>query len=152
MKKILLVLGLMVCGAVAADAKPTIYIANPSVSDVTLNNNIADAVSLAQDGLTGGDATYAAAINGLGGLFAGNDFGFLAKDQKETTGDVSGTWMGITFKVVSDTFDETSGSWIATWQMVGTTGLSAVMDLAVVLKAGDAWAAWLFEPVAELMQ
>lgn len=145
MKKLLLVLGLMVCGAVAAYAAPTLYIANPSMSDVTLNGNIADDVSPAQNGLTGGDADYAAAINAFGGLFTGNEFQFLAKDQLGTTDDVSNSWNGITFNVVSDVFDATSGNWVATWQMVGMPGLPAIMDLAVVLKAGDAWAAWLFD-------
>jgi len=139
MKKSLMIIALTLCVAIPAVRADMV---NPQLDDVTLNNDYADFVSPVQGNLGGGDGAYGAMLNNL---FGGNEFDFLAKDELGGSNDISNTWNGIKFSVASSTFNATSGTWVATWETVGTPGLPATLDLAVVLKAGSGWAAWLFE-------
>lgn len=95
------------------------------VSDMQLNGQDADAVSavnVAND--------KAGAINNLGGLFAGNEFSCIAKDETVGGSAATGSLGGIDFTL--DGFSTTtSGTWTVAWS---GSALPATIDLVGVLK------------------
>ncbi len=132
-----LVTAIIVIGMVGmAQAKPAPVPADPpcSVSDMLLNGQNADACS----GPNAGNDSETL-LNNLGGLFAGNPWTKIAKDDSPGGAADSGSLGGINFSVSATAGP--SGTWDLTW----SGALPASIDLVAVIKGSTKWSAFLFD-------
>ncbi|MEZ5572925.1 MAG: hypothetical protein R3E64_13010 [Halioglobus sp.] len=106
-----------------------------AVSAVTLQNSGGgyDNASASAQGLK---KPKKSVINGLDGLFAGDQWTVLDKSNKP-----SKTFNGVDFVLTADS-RQRSGDWGLTWN---DSDLAQYMDFVVILKGGKQWAAYLFE-------
>lgn len=128
MKKLILTISVLLSFATMAYAVPC------AVSDMQLNGFNADACSGPNP-----DNDNVTLINGLNGLFAGNSWTEIAKDDGPGVAD-TGSIDGVTFTVKATTGK--SGTWDLTWT---GSALPATVDLVAVLKGAGYWSAFLFD-------
>lgn len=106
-----------------------------TVNDMLLNGQIADAAAGPING--NDDAT---AINALSGLFSGNTWTLIAKDDPPGSPAGTGSLAGINFSLLAS--GATSGTWDLTWS---GSGFPVQIDIVAVLKGSNNFAAYLFD-------
>ncbi len=116
-----------------------------NVNDMKLNGHSADAAIFLKDN---DSATELNDLVDIKKLFSGNEFTFITKDDPLGGAPATGTLGTIEFELLassSSTSKEwTSGTWTLSWSSASTI-FPITIDLVAVLKAGNGYAAFLFD-------